>query len=39
MDINLRRVKTIDEMRALASGGGSLECHALDRGSLCRTLS
>ena len=38
MDINLRRVKTMDEMRALAVDGGSLECHALDRESVCELL-
>ena len=38
MDINLRRVKTIDEMRALADGGALLECHALDRESVCKLL-
>ena len=38
MDINLRQVKTIDEMRALPSGCGSLECHALDRESVCELL-
>ena len=38
VDINLRRVKTIDEMRALAVDGGSLECHALDRESVCELL-
>ena len=35
MDINLRRVKTIEEMRALVEGVGALECGALDRESAC----
>ena len=38
VDINLRRVKTMDEMRALTVGGGSLECHALDRESVRELL-
>ena len=33
-----RRVKTMDEMRALTVGGGSLECHALDRESVRELL-
>ena len=35
MDINLRRVKTMDEMRALVEGGAQLECRVLDRKSAC----
>ena len=35
MDINLRWVNTIEEMRALADGGGSLECRVVDREAVC----
>ena len=38
MDINLRRVKTIEEMRALADGGDSLECRVVDREAVCELL-
>ena len=38
MDINLRRVKMIEEMRAVADGGGSLECRVVDRAAVCELL-
>ncbi len=38
MDINLRRVKTIEEMRGIVEGGGVLECRALDRESACEFI-
>ena len=37
MDINLRRVKTVGEMRALM-GDGSLECQPVDRESVCELV-
>ena len=36
--MNLRRVKTMDEMRALVEGGVGLECRALDRESACECV-
>ena len=38
MDINLRRVKTIEEMRSLADGGGLLECRVVGREAVCELL-